>query len=57
LGLDHAIPCHHDDPALPEIVHFGTLLEQAYKEDPTAPKQIILTPGQAFSLPMGLSRP
>ena len=51
LGLKYAIPCHHDDPALPEIVRFKALLDQARQDDPTAPEPVILSPGQAFVLP------
>jgi L-ascorbate metabolism protein UlaG (beta-lactamase superfamily) len=51
LGLDYAIPCHHDDPKLPEIVRFAELLNEVRQADPTAPKPVILRPGQTFSLP------
>jgi L-ascorbate metabolism protein UlaG (beta-lactamase superfamily) len=51
LGLQYAIPCHHDDPTLPEIVRFRDLLTVAREDDPAAPEPIILEPGQVFSLP------
>ena len=51
LGLKYAIPCHHDDAKLPEIVHFNELLTQARQADPTAPEPIILCPGESFSVP------
>jgi L-ascorbate metabolism protein UlaG (beta-lactamase superfamily) len=51
LGLRYAIPCHHDDPTLPEIVHFSDLLNQARQADPTAPEPVVLAPGETFRLP------
>jgi L-ascorbate metabolism protein UlaG (beta-lactamase superfamily) len=53
LGLTYAIPCHHDDPTLPEIVHFKELLAEVRQADPTAPEPVVLKPGETFSLPMG----
>jgi L-ascorbate metabolism protein UlaG (beta-lactamase superfamily) len=50
LGLKYAIPCHHDNAQLPEIVKFKELLEEEQKKDPTAPKPVILEPGETFSL-------
>ncbi|NVL92765.1 MAG: MBL fold metallo-hydrolase [Desulfobacterales bacterium] len=53
LRLDYAIPCHHDDPGLPEIVRFADLLKEARRTDPAAPREVILSPGQTFSPPVG----
>jgi L-ascorbate metabolism protein UlaG (beta-lactamase superfamily) len=50
LGLRYAIPCHHDDPTLPEIVRFQALLAEARRADPAAPQPIVLRPGEAFTL-------
>lgn len=50
LRLRYAIPCHHDDPTLPEIVRFEEALNLARQDDPTAPEPIILVPGETFSL-------
>jgi L-ascorbate metabolism protein UlaG (beta-lactamase superfamily) len=50
LGLDCAIPCHHDDPDLPEIVRFADLLEQARRSDPAAPRPKVLRPGETLCL-------
>jgi L-ascorbate metabolism protein UlaG (beta-lactamase superfamily) len=41
LGLRHAIPCHHDDPTLPEIVRFKELLTLARAGDASAPELVI----------------
>lgn len=53
LDLRYAIPCHHDNPRLPEIVRFGELLSDTRQRDGAAPEPIILEPGQTFSLPKG----
>ena len=53
LNLDYAIPCHHDDPSLPEIVRFNEGLTQARESDPHSPEPVILSPGQTFVLPSG----
>ena len=50
LGLEYAIPCHHDDPTLPEIVRFKKLLTEARRADPGAPEPVILAPGETFTL-------
>ena len=50
LGLEYAIPCHHDDPTLPEIVRFRDILIEARQADPTVPEPIVLKPGETFSL-------
>lgn len=50
LGLEYAIPCHHDDPSLPEIVAFNELLTEARQQDAEAPKPVILKPGETFAL-------
>lgn len=47
-GLKYAIPCHHDNAKLPEIVKFDQILGKKFEEDPTQPKPIILEPGQTF---------
>ena len=51
LGLRYAIPCHHDDPTLPEIVRFRESLSETRQREPTAPEPIILAPGETFTLP------
>lgn len=51
LRLDYAIPCHFDDPTLPDIARFEELLKSARNNDPLAPKPVILKPGETFSLP------
>ncbi len=51
LGLKYAIPCHHDDASLPEIVRFREGLEQARLDDASQPKPIILSPGETLILP------
>ena len=50
LGLRHAIPCHHDDVTLPEIVRFARLLNAARADDPAAPEPVLLAPGETFTL-------
>ncbi len=50
LGLDFAIPCHHDNPKLPEIVKFNEILSKKFAADPTAPKPAILSPGETLTL-------
>ena len=50
LGIQYAIPCHHDDPDLPEIVKFKELLEEARQKDSNAPEPVILRPGESFVL-------
>jgi L-ascorbate metabolism protein UlaG (beta-lactamase superfamily) len=48
LGLRHAIPCHHDDITLPEVVRFAELLDAARVETPDAPTPVLLSPGETF---------
>ena len=48
LGVRYAIPCHHDDVTLPEIVRFGELLSAARSNDPGAPEPVLLSPGDTF---------
>ena len=48
LKLGYAIPCHHDDPALPEIMKFNKILEDEFKKDSRSPKPVILAPGEVF---------
>ena len=50
LGLNHAIPCHHDNARLPEIVKFKKLLTDAVQKNPNAPQPVILDPGEIFSI-------
>lgn len=50
LGLSYAIPCHHDDPTLPEIVRFKRILDTARQTEPTGPEPVILSPGETFVL-------
>jgi len=50
LGLRYAIPCHHDDPTLPEIVRFRGLLDAGRRADPSAPEAVVLRPGEVFSV-------
>lgn len=50
LGLRYAIPCHHDNVELPQIVEFGELLQNKLSEDPGATKPIILAPSETFTL-------
>jgi len=49
-GLKYAIPCHHDNPDLPEIVKFKTILEEARSKNEAAPEPIVLPPGETFKL-------
>lgn len=48
LGLRYAIPCHHDDIELPEVVAFAGLLSEARANDPIAPEPVLLSPGETF---------
>jgi L-ascorbate metabolism protein UlaG (beta-lactamase superfamily) len=50
LGLEIAIPCHHDDCTLPEIVAFEKLLNAARESDPMAPRPHLLDPGESLDL-------
>ena len=50
LGLDYAIPCHHDDPDLPDIKEFTRLLDDAREKNPDAPKSVPLKPGEWLTL-------
>jgi len=49
-GLKYAIPCHHDNAKLPEIVKFNQILTDARKIDPNAPEPVILEPGETITL-------
>lgn len=49
-GLQYAIPCHHDNAQLPEIVKFNQLLTDAQAADPAATEPVILEPGETFTL-------
>lgn len=53
LRLRYAIPCHHDDPRLPEIVHFVKYLDSKRTNDPQATQPLVLAPGQCVVLPEG----
>lgn len=48
LGLRYAIPCHHDDINLPEVVAFADILRRERDEEPTAPEPVLLSPGESF---------
>lgn len=48
LRLRYAIPCHHDDIELPEIVQFDELLRAARDDDPAQPEPVLLPPGASF---------
>jgi len=50
LKLKYAIPCHHDDPSLPEIVKFRDLLVEAKRRDVNAPEPAILRAGERLTL-------
>ncbi len=50
LGIKHAIPCHHDNAELPEIVKFKKLLTDAREINPKAPLPVILEPGETLSI-------
>jgi L-ascorbate metabolism protein UlaG (beta-lactamase superfamily) len=50
FGLKHAIPCHHDNAKLPEIVKFKKLLAEARQKNAAAPQPVILEPGESFSI-------
>ena len=50
LGLKYAIPCHHDNPELPQIKRFKKLLQEAKQHNPEATEPIILAPGAEFVL-------
>jgi L-ascorbate metabolism protein UlaG (beta-lactamase superfamily) len=56
LGPNYVIPCHHDDPSLPEIVRFRDLLTQACLVDGDAPRPILLSPGERTVLHEGNTR-
>ena len=49
-GVEFAIPCHHDDPQLPEIEGFRRILETAREKDGESPIPVILGPGEEFAL-------
>ena len=51
LGVRHAIPCHHDDPSLPEVKQFARFLAAARENDPEASEPVVLAPGDSFVLP------
>lgn len=54
LGLQYAIPCHHDNPKLPQIVKFNDLLLDANRLDRDTTIPIILEPGETISLSAGV---
>lgn len=56
LGLEYAIPCHHDDPTLPEIVRFKKLLDDTRTSHPGSPKPVVLAIGDTFSTPPRIRR-
>lgn len=49
-GFRYAIPCHHDNPELPEIIKFRQLLEEERASDTSIPEPVILSPGGHFYL-------
>ena len=49
-GVDYVIPCHHDDPSLLEIVKFKEILKAKQAKDPSAPRPVILKPGETFQM-------
>jgi len=49
-GLKYAIPCHHDNAMLPEIVKFNQILTKARAGDLNAPEPVILEPGETITL-------
>ena len=50
LGVRYAVPCHHDDPELPEIVRFKELLSEDCLVDEDAPRPVVLSPGERLIL-------
>jgi L-ascorbate metabolism protein UlaG (beta-lactamase superfamily) len=48
--VEFAIPCHHDDPQLPEITEFRRILETARERDGRGPIPAVLKPGEEFVL-------
>jgi L-ascorbate metabolism protein UlaG (beta-lactamase superfamily) len=52
LGLRYAIPCHFDDPSLPEIARFKQLLDLEREGNLAAPEPLILEPGETIDLPI-----
>jgi len=48
--VEYAIPCHHDDPELPEIAEFRRILEADRKSNGKGPIPVILSPGEQFSI-------
>lgn len=51
LNLKFAIPCHHDNPELPQIVKFQTLLEETKQGNRHSTDPVILKPGDTFTVP------
>jgi L-ascorbate metabolism protein UlaG (beta-lactamase superfamily) len=54
LGVRYAVPCHHDDPGLAEIVRFKELLSEGCQADEDAPRPVVLSPGESLILHSGL---
>jgi len=50
LKLDYAIPCHHDNPELPQVKIFGELLRKSKASRGDGPEPVILKPGESFEL-------
>lgn len=50
LGLEYAIPCHHDNAELPEIVKFKELLSEEKAGNPDAASPVVLEPGESLVL-------
>lgn len=47
------MPCQHDDPQLPEIRRFASLLAEARQAEPSAPEPVVPGPGEALALEEG----
>jgi L-ascorbate metabolism protein UlaG (beta-lactamase superfamily) len=55
LGLDYAIPVHHDNPELPEIKKFKELLDRGgsggtITGNKVGPKAVVLSPGESLTV-------
>lgn len=56
LQLRYAIPCHHDNAELPEIVRFKQLLADMQQTNSGTPEPVILAPGETFVVPEAAPR-
>lgn len=57
LRLDYAIPCHHDDPELPEIKKFAQQLRGVDRNAVKGIKPVVLRPGESFGTGKGRGQP